>query len=100
MKLDDAFVVFLSLCDQSFYLTFKVDSNYARGDRFDMGDDFLMLRMQLVALQGIKVVKTGNQAKIVGPLRVDDVCAETELANLFDLLWKRAHPPGQAAENQ
>ena len=57
MKLDDAFVAFLSLCDQGFYLTFKVDSNDARGDRLDMGDDFLMLRMDLVALQGIKVVK-------------------------------------------
>jgi len=65
LKLDDAFTV---CCRHAFWSAGEIDGNDVRRNLFHVGDDFLVFGMDLVALQGVEVVETGNQAEVVRPL--------------------------------
>jgi hypothetical protein len=61
-----------------------------------VGHDFLVLGMDLVALQGVKVVETGDQAEVVRPFGVHNIGTEAEFANLLDLFRQTGQAVGKA----
>ena len=69
-------------------LKFEIDSPDAAADFSGLGDDLLVVRMNLVALHGLKVIKRADQCEIEGTLGAYHVTAEDKLPDLFDDIRK------------
>jgi hypothetical protein len=93
LKLDDAFAV---CCRHACWSACEIDGNDARRNLLDVGHDFLVFGMGLVALHSVKVVETGDQAEVVRPFGVHNIGTEAEFANLLDLFRQTGQAVGKA----